>query len=149
LRGRVTRHHRFLLQFHLKQIGTFDDAIASIESEVAAHVEPIRTMIEQLKTIPGISELGPCTILAEIGRDISRSQTDAHLISWAVLCPRNDKSAGKRRSSRMRKGAPWLKTVLIQCAWTASRKKNSHLQVQFQRLRARRGPETRHSSRLA
>jgi hypothetical protein len=65
-----------------------------------------RTMIKQLKTIPGISELGACTILAEIGRDISRFRTDAHLMSWAGLCPRNDESAGKRRSSRIRKGAP-------------------------------------------
>ena len=59
------------------------------------------------------------SIISEIGIDMSRFPTAGHLISWAGLCPRNDESAGKRRSNRMRKGAPWLKTTLIQCAWAA------------------------------
>ena len=70
---------------------------------------------------------------------MSRFPTVGHLISWAGLCPRNDESAGKRRSTRMRKGAPWLKTTLVQCAVAAARKKASYLQAQFHRLRARRG----------
>jgi transposase len=57
------------------------------------------------------------------------------------MCPRNDESAGKRRSTRLRKGAAWLKTTLVQCAWAASRKKASYLQAQFHRLRGRRGPK--------
>jgi transposase len=92
-----------------------------------------------LTTIPGVSELSACVILAEIGRDMRRFPTAPHLISWAGLCPKNDESAGKRRSTRMRKGAPWLKTTLVQCAWAASRKKASYFQAQFHRLRARRG----------
>jgi transposase len=70
---------------------------------------------------------------------MSRFPTAGHLISWAGLCPRNDESAGKRRSTRMRKAAAWLKTTLVQCAWAAARKKTSYLQAQFHRLRARRG----------
>ena len=70
---------------------------------------------------------------------MSRFPTAGHLISWAGLCPKNDESAGKRRSTRMRKGAPWLKTTLVQCASAAARKKASYLQAQFHRLRARRG----------
>jgi transposase len=139
LRGRVTSHHRFLLALHLKQIDVLDEAVAGIDAEVDAHVEPFRATIAQLKTIPGISDLSACVILAEIGRDMSRFPTQGHLISWAGLCPSSDESAGKRRSSRMRKGAPWLKATLIQCAWAAARKKGSYLQAQFQRLRARRG----------
>ena len=100
------------------------------------HKPPERTP-EQL--MPGIDELSACVILAEIGRDMSRFPTAGHLISWAGLCPRNDESAGKRRSTRMRKGAAWLKTTLIQCAAAAARKKASYLQAQFHRLRARRG----------
>jgi transposase len=61
--------------------------------------------------------------------------------AWAGLCPRNDESAGKRRSTRLRKGAPWLKTTLVQCAWAATRKKASNLQTQCRRLRQRRGPK--------
>ena len=90
-------------------------------------------------TIPGVSDLSAYVIRAEIGGDMSRFPTVGHLISWAGLCPKNDESAGKRRSNRMRKGAPWLKTTLIQCAWAAARKNASYLQAQFHRLRARRG----------
>src|SRR6266404_358890 len=141
LRGRVTKHHRFLLRLHLQQIDFFDAAIVAIDQEVDANVEPFRAAITILTTIPGVSDLSARTIVAEIGTDMSRFPTDGHLISWAGLCPRNDESAGKRRSNRMRKGAPWLKTTLIQCAWSATRKKASYLQAQFHRLRSRRGPK--------
>lgn len=139
LRGRVTRRHRFLLALHLRQIDAFDEAIAAIDAEVDAQIEPFRAAIRQLKTIPGIGDLSARVILAEIGTDMSRFATERHLISWSGLCPQNDESAGKRRSSRMRKGDLWLKTTLIQCAWAAARKKGCYLQAQFQRLRARRG----------
>jgi transposase len=139
LRGRVTRHHRFLLSLHLQQIDAIDAAIETIDQEVDAQIEPFRTTVHLLTTIPGVDELSACVILAEIGRDMSRFPTAGHLISWAGLCPRNDESAGKRRSTRMRKAAAWLKTTLVQCAWAAARKKASYLQAQFHRLRARRG----------
>jgi hypothetical protein len=61
------------------------------------------------------------------------------LVSWAGMCPRSDESAGKRRSTRIRKGAPWLKTTLIQAAWAASRSKDTYLHALFHRLKARRG----------
>lgn len=139
LRGRVSKHHRFLLRLHLQQIDAIDGAITEIDREVDSNVEPFRTPIQLLTTIPGISELSARTILAEIGRDMRRFPSAGHLISWAGLCPKNDESAGKRRSTRMRKGAPWLKTTLVQCAWAAARKKGSYLQTQFHRLRSRRG----------
>jgi transposase len=60
---------------------------------------------------------------------MTRFPTAAHLISWAGLCPRNDESAGKRRSTKLRKGAPWLKTLLVQVAWAASRKKRSYFRA--------------------
>ena len=139
LRGRVTKHHRFLLRLHLEQIDTLERAIAEIDKEVEANLDPFRPLIPVLTSIPGIGELAARVLLAEIGTDMSRFPTAGHLISWAGLCPKNDESAGKRRSTRMRKGAPWLKTTLIQCAWAATRKKGSYLQAQFHRLRARRG----------
>jgi transposase len=138
LRGRVTPHHRFLLQLHLRQIDALDDAVGAIDREVDTHVEPFRMAVLLLTTIPGVSDLSAQVIRAEIGGDMSRFPTVGHLISWAGLCPRNDESAGKRRSNRMRKGAPWLKTTLIQCAWAAARKNGSYLQAQFHRF-ARRG----------
>lgn len=92
-----------------------------------------------LISIPGIAELSARTLLAEIGTDMSRFPTAAHLVSWAGLCPKNDESAGKRRSTRMRKGAAWPKTTLIQSAWSAIKTKGSYLQALYHRLRARRG----------
>lgn len=139
LRGRVTRHHRFLLRLHLNQIDALDAAMAEIDAEVEAHLAPFRTAIRLLTSMPGISDLGAQVIVSEIGTDMDRFPTAGHLLSWAGLCPRNDESAGKRRSTRLRKGAPWLKTLLVQCAWAASRKKNSYFQAQFHRLRSRRG----------
>jgi transposase len=141
LRGRVTAHHRFMLQLHLNQLDALDAAIACIDQEVDGNVEPFRVAIEMLSTIPGLSRLSAEVIVSEIGIDMSRFETEGHLISWAGLCPKNDESAGKRRSNRMKKGAPWLKTTLIQCAWAASRKKGSYLQAQFLRLRSRRGSQ--------
>jgi transposase len=102
LRGRVTRHHRFLLKLHLDQIDAFDAAIARIDEEVGANVEPFRGAIELLSTIPGISRLSAQVLVSEIGIDMSRFETAGHLVSWAGLCPRNDESAGKRRSTKMK-----------------------------------------------
>lgn len=137
--GRVTRHHRFLLKLHLDQIDAIDAATASIDKEVDGNIDPFRSPIQLLSEIPGISQLSARVILSEIGLDMSRFETAGHLLSWAGLCPRNHESAGKRRSTRMRKGAPWLKTVLVQCAWAAARTKGSYFQAQYHRLRSRRG----------
>ena len=117
LRGRIKRHHRFLLRLHLQQIDALDSGIAEIDREVDAGLACFRDAVERLSTIPGISQLSAQVIVSEIGTDMSRFATDAHLRSWAGLCPRNDESAGKRRSTRLRKGAPWLKAMLVQCAW--------------------------------
>ena len=98
-------------------------------------------MIILLSAIPGVSTLSAITILSEIGRDMSRFPTAGHLIAWSGLCPGQNESAGKQKSARLRKGAPWLKTMLIQCAWAAKRQKNSYYMAQFYRLQARRGPQ--------
>jgi transposase len=141
LRGRVTAHHRFLLKLHLDQIDRLDAAIASMDSEIEAHLAPFRTAVEIVSTIPGVASLSAQVIVSEIGTDMSRFATAGHLLSWAGFCPRNNESAGKRRSTRLRKGAPWLKTILVQCAWAAKRTKDSYLRAQFLRLKSRRGPQ--------
>jgi transposase len=141
LLGRVTPQHRFLLRLHLRQADALAAAIAEIDQEVDAQLAPFRAAVRLLSSIPGVSALSAEVIVAEIGTDMTRFPTAGHLISWAGLCPRNDESAGKRRCTRLRKGAPWLTTTLVQCAWAASHKKASYRQAQFQRLRARRGPK--------
>lgn len=139
LHGRVTRHHRFLLAVHLRQIDALAEAIAAIDAQIEASLGPFRVAVGLLSTVPGIGKLSAQAIVAEIGLDMGRFPSAAHLVSWAGLCPRSDESAGKRRSSRLRKGAPWLKTTLVQCAWAAARTPSSYAQAQFHRLRSRRG----------
>ena len=104
-------------------------AIAEIDKEVEVNLDPFRPFIPILISIPGIAELSARVVLAEIGTDMGRFATARHLISRAGLCPKNDERAGKRRSTRMRKGAPWLKPTLIQCACAATHRKGSYLQA--------------------
>jgi transposase len=141
LRGRVTDHHRFMLRQHLRMIDELERSISEFDRRIEVALAPFRDDIERLTTIPGVSTTAAQVILAEIGADMSRFPTVGHLLSWAGLCPRLDESAGKRRSTRVRKGAPWLKTVLVQCAWAAARSKETYLRAQFLRLKARRGPK--------
>jgi transposase len=137
LHGRVTGHHRFLLQLHLRQVDGLGVLIAEIDQEVDAHLEPFRTAVTQLITVPGVKALSASAIVAEIGTDMSRFPTAGHLLSWAGLCPRNNESAGKRRSSRLKKGSNWLKTTMVQCAWSAVRMKGTYFYAQFLRLKRR------------
>lgn len=139
LHGRITPHHRRLLRLHLDLIAALEAALAELDRDVGKLLAPIRTSARLLTTMPGVSELTAQVVLAEIGADMARFPTPAHLLSWATMCPRNDESAGKRRSTRTRKGSSWLKTALVTAAWAAVRVKNSYLQAQFLRLRARRG----------
>jgi len=139
LHGRITAHHRRLLKLHLELIAALERALEEVDADVGKLLAPIRQCARLLTTMPGVSELTAQVVLAEIGADMARFPTPGHLLSWATMCPRNDESAGKRRSTRTRKGSPWLKTALVTAAWAAVRVKDSYLQAQFLRLRGRRG----------
>lgn len=152
LHGRLTDHHLFLLKLHLRQWDELDASIRTIDLEIdqrIGHIDeqrspgqpPFRILIENADTVPGVSTVAAPAILSEIGWDMSRFPTAGHLLAWAGMCPGQNESAGKRKPSRLRKGAPWLKTMLVQCAWAAIRKKGSYYQAQFFRLRQRRGPQ--------
>jgi len=137
--GRVREHHRFLLRLHLRQIDALDASIALLERRIEELLVPFADLVRRLQTIPGVGETVVPVLLAEIGPDVSAFPTAAHLVSWTALAPRQDVSAGKRRSSRTRKGK-WAKTALVQAAWAAVRQKEpTYLSGQFHRLRARRG----------
>jgi transposase len=139
LHGRATDHHRFMLQLHLTQIDAINGAIAAIEARIGDALGPFRSAVVLLTTMPGISETTARVLIAEIGTDMTRFPSVGHLISWAGLCPRLDESAGKRRSTRTRQSAPWLKPTLVNAAWAATRKRNSYLHAQFLRIKGRRG----------
>ena len=96
-----------------------NDAAVEIDQRVEHDLGPFRAAVRLLCGIPGVSDLSAQVIVSEIGTNMSRFPTAGHLVSWAGLCPRNDESAGKRRSTRLRKGAPWLKTTLAASILTA------------------------------
>jgi transposase len=139
LRGRVTAHHRTMLKFHLDVIRALKRTLEELDAAVGKALTSIRERAQLLTTMPGISDIAAQVLVAEIGVDMRRFPDPGHLISWAGLCPRSDESAGKRRSTRVRKGAPWLKTTLVSAAWAAVRTKGSYLQAQFLRIKSRRG----------
>jgi transposase len=141
LHGRVTAHHRFILDLHLTQIEALETAVDQLERHIGTAMAPFHAAVSLLTTMPGLSNTAARVLIAEIGDDMTRFPSPGHLVSWAGLCPRLDVSAGKRHSTRIRHATPWLKTTLIQAAWAATRKKNSYLHAQFVRLKSRRGPK--------
>jgi transposase len=140
LTGKVTEHHRFMLKMLLEQIEHFEGQVAQLDERIGKVMGPLEeTARELLDEIPGINRRAAENILAEIGTDMSQFPTADHLASWAGLCPGNNQSGGKRRSGRMMDGNGWLKGTLNQCAWAASRKKDSYFAAQSRRIAARRG----------
>src|SRR5246500_1593265 len=141
LTGRVREHHRFLLAQHLKTIEQLEESVVAFDIRIEDAVAPFRDIVNRLNEVPGLGRIAIETIIAEIGTDMTPFPTAGHLVSWAGLVPRLDESAGKRCSTRIKNGAPWLKPALVQAGWAAARSKNTYLQAQFLRLKARRGPK--------
>jgi transposase len=139
LQGRVTAHHRFMLQLHLDHIDQLDAIIGRLSARIEDQLAPVAETMQRLQTIPGISERTAQTLAAEIGLDMTPFPTAEHLASWAGLCPGNDQSGGKRRSGRTPLGNRWLKQMLVQAAWAASRTKDTYLRAHYHRLARRRG----------
>ncbi len=138
LEGRMTQHQRFLLNVQLRHLVDLDRSIEQVGTEIEARLSPFSEAAARLMTIPGVGLRTAQTILAEVGADLSRFPSDAHLASWAGLCPGHHESAGKRTSGRTRKGSPWLRSALVEAAQAAGRSK-TYLGEHFHRLAARRG----------
>jgi transposase len=139
LRGRLTAAQRFVLSELLGRYDELEAAIAraneQIKQEVAQGPDPfVREAMQLLRTIPGVGERVAEAIVSEIGVDMSRFPTDAHLASWAGLCPGNHESAGKRKSGKTTKGNIHLRTALTQAAWAATHTKQTYLAAQYRRL---------------
>jgi transposase len=139
LQGRFDSEHAILVGRILAHIDYLDEAIAELSTAIEEQIAPFAKAVELLCTIPGVQQRTAEVIIAETGGDMSAFPTAKHLASWAGICPGNDESAGKRRSGKTRKGSKWLRANLTEAAKAASRTKDTYLQAQYQRLRARRG----------
>jgi transposase len=139
LRGFVTEHHRFMLKLHLDHVAAIDRSIEAIDAQMERCLHPFRAIVEHLDTLPGVDTRAAAAMIAEMGTDMSRFPSHAHLLSWAGLCPRLDETAGKARSTRLRMGDRWLKIVMIQAAWAAVKKKETYCHAKYLRVKRRRG----------
>ena len=139
LEGRVKPYHRVLLAELLGHIAYLDEAIGRLHDEIERHLAPFSEAVERLRTIPGVSATAAAAIVAEVGVDATRFPSAKHLASWAGVCPGNRQSGGKRLSGKPTKGNVWLRAVLGEVAWAASRTRDTYLRAQFERLARRRG----------
>ncbi|HZY87945.1 MAG TPA: IS110 family transposase [Gemmataceae bacterium] len=139
LQGRVTEHHRFLLELLLDQVGQLEELIGRLEARITEVLAPFGDQVERLMTVPGISRTVAEVVLAEAGPDLQTFPSAGHLASWVGLCPANHESAGKATRGSGRKGNRWLRVALVQAAWAASHTKQTYLAAQYRRLAARRG----------
>jgi transposase len=139
LRGLVGPHQQLMLRSQLRHLDFLDQEVSQLDGEVATRMDPFEEAVQRLDEIPGVGRRVAEEVLAEIGLDMSRFPTANHLSSWARLCPGNNESAGKRKSSRTGRGNPWLRSALVESAWGGIRTKGSYLSSQYHRLAARRG----------
>lgn len=139
LYGKVSDHHRWMLKLLWDQLASSEAFLVRLDERIEQLTRPQQPVLERLDAIPGIDRRVAEVLLAEIGVDVSPFPSDAHLASWAGMCPGNNESAGKRRSGKTTKGSRWLRQALVQAAWAASHKKDSYFQVHARNLMRRRG----------
>ena len=154
LRGRFTEHHAVMIGLALGHATHLEATIARLDERVeavfAAHTGPdgdreggvpFARARDRLDTITGVGTRAAEVIIAEIGVDMSRFPTAAHLASWAGVAPGNNITGGKRGSGKTTKGDVWLTDILVQCAWAAARTRDTYLSAQFWRLARRIGKQ--------
>lgn len=140
LRGhQMNDHNRWLIKQSVDHAVLLDGQMEELEERIAKQVEPWQRQYELLQTIPGIKEMTAASILAEIGPDMSQFPSAKHLSSWAGICPGNNRSAGKTKSSKIKKGNKFLLAALVQAGWAAARTKDSIFQRKFHRWMGRLG----------
>ncbi|HEX6232702.1 MAG TPA: IS110 family transposase [Jiangellaceae bacterium] len=139
LAGRLGPQQRYLVATMLAHIDALDATLAELSDRIQEQMRPFEDAITRLDTIPGVGRRIAEILVAELGTDLTRFPSAAHLASWAGLCPGNDESAGKRRSGKTRKGNRWLRWALTEAAQAARRSRDTYLRAQYHRLAARRG----------
>ena len=139
--GRFNSFHATMARELLDHIDYLQIAVTRLDDTVDELMVPFVDPRDRLATIPGIAKRTAEIVIAEIGVDMNQFPTPGHLASWAGLCPGNNESAGKHKSTKTRSGTPWLTSALVEAAWSAVRTKDCYLAVRFQRIRRRRGEQ--------
>jgi transposase len=139
INGFFEDHHRFQLIGLMDTISGFENRIAEITERLNQLMSPHQDILDRLDEIPGIDKVSAQSIVSEIGVTLDEFVCMAALASWAGLCPGNNESAGKRKSGRGSVHGHPFKTILVEVAWAAIKKKNSYYREKYYRLKARRG----------
>ena len=139
LNGNVTDHHRFLLELHFENIEHLSKQIKKLDSQIQKRLVPYEKEFKMIQTVTGIKEISAASVIAEIGVDMSRFPGEANISSWAGVSPGNNESAGKKKSSKTRRGNNNLKATLTEAAWAAARTKDSALGAVYNNIVKRRG----------
>ncbi len=135
---RMNEHHRFMIRLSLAHLQVLEEQIAKLDQQIIQRLDQLgwNRLLDLLQTIPGIRHDSAATILAEVGSDMNQFPTDKQMSSWAGVCPGNKKSAGKNFRGHTTRGNRWLRAALTECAWAASKAKDSPLRDKFWRLAA-------------
>lgn len=139
LEGNLGPHQLLMLEKQLGHVDYLAQLIAELDKEIYTRMAPMKEEIRLLDTIPGVALRTAEQILAEIGTDMSRFKTAGHLCSWAGMTPGHDESAGKKKSTKTRKGNKKLRSALVEAAKAAGRQKDTYLSAQYHRIATRRG----------
>lgn len=139
IQGFFSGHQRFILKRLLNTVVMLEEEIAGFNHQIQQVMEDQKELLERMKKAAGISDISARDILAEIGPDMGSFPTGASIVSWSGLCPGNNESAGKRKSGRSRVRKHYLKTIMVEVAWAAIKKKDSYFKDKYYRLKARRG----------
>jgi len=139
LDGIFSSTQKMLVRAILDHIDDMSRRIKELDDVIDQQMKGYEDAIKKIDEISGVGKRSAEVIVSEMGVDMSRFPTDAHLSSWAGLCPGNNQSAGKRKSSKTNKGNKHLKSILIQCAKSAKKDGKSFFHAQYQRLVVRRG----------
>ena len=137
--GTVGDHQRLLLTAQLSRIDAVNERVALLSAEIDGRLEGHERLIERLDEIPGVGRITAQELLAALGTDMSQFPNEAHLASWAKLCPGANQSAGKRKPVGTGHGNPYLRSTLVEAARAAVRKRNTYLRDKYYRLLARKG----------
>lgn len=139
IQGFFTDHHRFVLKMILETIATLEAQIEALDLQIRCAMKEHEALLDRMKQAPGIADVASREILAEIGPTLDSFPKDTALVAWSGLCPGNNESAGKRKSGRSPVRKHHLKTIMIEVAWAAIKKKDSYFKDKYYRLKARRG----------
>ena len=142
-RHQMSDHHRQMIRYSIQHLEFVEEQIGELDRAIVGKIKAagLQQQWELLQTLPGIQERSAATILAETGGDMEQFPSAKDLSSWAGVCPGNNRSAGKNKSSRTTGGNPWLRTALTECAWAAAAKKNCFLKGKFWRIASKSGGE--------